>query len=129
MDVLLLDADTSVAQALRRHLPPGCRLVRASASALGGGAWRPDARHATAVVLVADAPSATTLRLLHRSRYAEQLPCTYLLTSPGSRGETMLRAISGSVPPGPADMHWRSAASLGLTALLTLQRLLHAQKA
>lgn len=123
MDVVLVDRRQSLAQPVRATLVQGDRLVFASEAQLAGGHWWPSPAHTRAILLVADAIDAASLRVLHRLWIAEHGPPSYLLTTRGSTGERMLNAVAGPVRH-LAGAGWRSTRELTLAQMLTLERLI-----
>ena len=123
MDVVLVDRHRALVQAVRDTLVQGDRLVFANEVQLTGGHWWPSPGHTRAILLVADALDVATLRALHRLWIAEQGPPSYLLTTPGSRGERVLGAVTGPTPHHLGGAACRGVRELTLTHVLTLERL------
>ena len=123
MDVVLVDRNQSLAQPVRSTLLQGDRLVVASDAQLAGGHWWPSPGHTRAILLVADALDAASMRALHRLWIAEHGPLSYLLTTLGSAGERLLGAVAGPARHHLAGAGWRSTRDLTLAHVLTLERL------
>jgi hypothetical protein len=124
MDVVLVDRNQSLAQPVRSTLLEGDRLVVvASEALLAGGHWWPAPAHTRAILLVADALDAASMRALHRLWIAEHGPPSYLLTTLGSTGERLLGAVAGPARHHLAGAGWRGTRDLTLAHVLTLERL------
>ena len=125
MDVVLVDRHRTLMQAVRDTLVQGDRLLLASEAQLAGGHWWPSPGHTRAILLVADALDAATLRALHRLWIAEHGPQSYLLTTPGSSGERVLDAVTGPAHHQLGGAACRGTRELTLVHVLTLERLAH----
>ena len=123
MDVVLIDRNQTLAQPVRNTLLHGDRLVVASEAQLAGGQWWPAPGRTRAILLVADALDAATMRALHRLWIAEHGPLSYLLTTLDSAGECLLDAVTGPARHQLGGAVWRSTRELTLSHVLTLERL------
>ena len=123
MDVVLVDRQQTLTEPVRATLVQGDRLVLASEAQLAGGHWWPAPAHTRAILLVADALDAGSLRALHRLWIAEHGPASYLLTTPGSAGERLLDAVAGPARHRLGGAGWRGTRELTLSHILTLERL------
>ena len=124
MDVVLVDRHQTLAQPVRDTLLHGDRLVVASEAQLAGGHWWPAPGHTRAILLVADALDAASMRALHRLWIAEHGPLSYVLTTLGSVGERLLDAVAGPARHHLGGAGWRSTRDLTLSHVLALERLI-----
>ena len=124
MDVVLVDRHQTLAQPVRGTLVQGDRLVVASEAQLAGGQWWPSPGHTRAILLVADALDAASMRALHRLWIAEHGPLSYVLTTLGCAGERVLTAVVGPARHHLGGAAWRSTRDLTLSHVLTLERLI-----
>jgi hypothetical protein len=123
MDVVLVDRNRGLAQAVRDTLVRGDRLVVASEAQLAGGHWWPSPGHTRAVLLVADVLDAMSMRAVHRLWIAEHGPPSYLLATPGSAGDRLLGAVAGAARRHLGGAAWRATRELTLAHVLALERL------